>query len=132
MLLVETKLGLSKIEGIGCFAAEFIPAGTVVWELTPGFDLVVTEDQLATLPAPSQKEMRKYAYHDPDTGRYTICMDNARHFNHADDPNTVNGPEDEPEVTIAARDIQIGEELTSDYTTFDLESKEVSGPNPKA
>ena len=44
----------------------------------------------------------------------------ARYFNHSEEPNTVDldGPEG---PTVAARDIQPGEELTCDYRLFDAD-----------
>jgi hypothetical protein len=59
-----------------------------------------------------------YCYLSPE-GIYVFCGDNAKFMNHSTDPNC-----DDPEgrYTVANRDIEAGEELTSDYTTFDLES----------
>ena len=40
MLLVKTKLENSQIPnaGLGCFAVEFIPKGTKIWEFNSDFD----------------------------------------------------------------------------------------------
>ena len=38
MLLVKAWVGVSNIHGFGLIAHEFIPKGTVVWKLVPGFD----------------------------------------------------------------------------------------------
>ena len=46
MLYVKTKIRLSKVHGIGLFADENIPKGTVIWRFTPGFDLKFTDDQI--------------------------------------------------------------------------------------
>ncbi|MFZ3100192.1 MAG: SET domain-containing protein [Minisyncoccales bacterium] len=47
--------------------------------------------------------------------------DDARFFNHSNTPNTfgTEDPGDEMAICVALRDIQIGEELTADYRTFD-------------
>ncbi len=41
MLLVKTKIGQSNISGIGVFADEFIPKGTVIWRYQEGFDQMI-------------------------------------------------------------------------------------------
>jgi len=124
MLLVKTKLGQSPIDGIGLFADEFIPKGTRVWEYRDGVDSRFDETFLESLPVPVQSQLRKYAYKNMRTGWYVLCGDDARFFNHSDTPNTVDLEEGEgivngEGITIAARDIQIGEEIVSDYHTFD-------------
>ncbi len=50
MLLVKTKLGLSKIHGIGLFADENIKKGTIIWKFTPDFDLKFTKAQIEKFP----------------------------------------------------------------------------------
>lgn len=109
MLLVKTYVAQSKIEGLGLFASEFIPKGTKIWDTHPGFELKFTEEQVNTLPEIAQKQIDKYSYLDGKT--WVLCIDDARHINHSDDPNTDN----EGEGTIASRDIQPGEEITSNY-----------------
>ena len=46
MLLVKTKIGPSEIDGIGLFADQFIPRGTLVWELVPALDIEVAVEGL--------------------------------------------------------------------------------------
>ncbi len=126
MLLVQTKIGPSPIHGIGIFADEFIPKGTRIWEYRSGVDSKLSEAFVRSLPAPAQTHMRNYAYKNRVTGEYVLCGDDARFFNHSDTPNTEDLDDSvlvEGEgVTIAARDIQPGEEIVSDYRTFDANS----------
>ena len=49
MLLVNTYLGMSKIEGIGVFARHAIPAGTLIFKLDTRFDRLVPRDVYAAL-----------------------------------------------------------------------------------
>lgn len=124
MLLVATELRPSPIHGIGCFTTQFIPAGTVVWTFTPGFDLEIDPADLDALSAPAREQFIKYSYLDVVTGKYVLCFDDARFFNHSDSPNVLDGSM--PATTqssVASRDIQPGEELTCDYRSFDAQSR---------
>lgn len=114
MMLVPNYLDRSPIHGIGIFSRDFVPKGTRVWEFTPGFDQVFTEEQLATL-LPLQREITMfYCYVEQGVNRLVLCCDNARHFNYADDPNC--GPGDHAidgyVSALALRDIVAGEEFT--------------------
>ncbi|CAN5870772.1 SET domain-containing protein-lysine N-methyltransferase [soil metagenome] len=111
MLLVDARAGMSKIQGIGLFAHEFIPKGTCVWVFDPDFDVVFTEEKLQSFPPPAQRQARRYAYDDPTKQLYILASDDSRFTNHADDANLV----DDCEANFAARDIQVGEEITWDY-----------------
>ncbi|HVV14992.1 MAG TPA: SET domain-containing protein [Candidatus Paceibacterota bacterium] len=129
MLLVKTLIGPSAIEGIGLFAAEDIPKGTLVWRFVPGFDLELTLGGFETLSEAAKDQMKHYAYISKKTGNYILCSDDARFFNHAAEPNVIevqDENEQEP-PNAAARDIKKGEELTFDYRNFidglDFETK---------
>ena len=118
MLLVKTKIGPSKLHGIGCFADEFIPKGTIMWKFVPGFDLVFNREDIEKLPNIAQNFIKTYSYLSLDTGRYILCSDDSWFYNHSDDPNTMGidlkGTEDEG-ADIAIRDIEVGEEITFNY-----------------
>src|SRR5688572_5776758 len=120
MLRVKTRLGLSRIDGIGLFADQFIPHDTVVWEFNPLIDLKLREDEIATLADGARQQVQKYSYRDEFTGLYIFCGDDARFFNHSEEPNCVDvtwGPFGGR--TIAGRDIRQGDELTCNYASFD-------------
>ena len=122
MMLVKTRLGLSAIHGIGLFADQDIPKGTPVWEFTEGFDQKIPTDQIDNVPGPARDDFLTYSYTSIKNGRYYIlCCDNARFFNHSDNPNVIDVPSntDEEDIDIAGRDIQRGEELTCDYRAFE-------------
>lgn len=121
MLLVKTYLASSRIHGIGLFAAERIRAGTVIWRLNPAIDLELTEEQIRALAPPARQQIRKYTYVDLVRRTRVLCGDDARFFNHDDHPNCRDYPDADGGVTVAARDIEEGEELTSDYACFDAE-----------
>ena len=121
MLHVRTYLDKSPIAGIGLYARELIPAGTIIWTFHVGFDVRILADEIVKLPEATREKFEEYAYLNGETGKYVYCSDDARFFNHSDDPNTGDAlaPDgDEDGATVALRDIQPGEEITSDYGTF--------------
>jgi len=124
LLLVKTKLAMSCIDGIGLFADQFIARGTIVWRSHPEIDIRLTPEQIHELAEPSREQICKYTYREKKSGLYVLCGDDARFFNHSPNPNcidTCNGPDD---ITIASQDIVAGEELTCDYSLFDLDLAE--------
>jgi SET domain-containing protein len=121
MLLVKTYLAPSRIHGIGLFAAQPIAKGTVVWRLEPTIDLELRDADFERLSGPAREQIRKYTYVDHVRRTHVLCGDDARFFNHDDDPNCHDFPDADGGTTVAARDIGEGEELTSDYSRFDAE-----------
>ena len=121
-MLIKTKIGPSAIEGIGVFADQFVPAGTIVWELTPGLDGIYSVQEFQEMKTKELRNVIKYVFLSRDTNRYILCNDYARFFNHSDVPNCLSqniNSKDKEGITIALQDIQIGEELTDDYKSFD-------------
>lgn len=118
MLRVPTVVSPSAIEGVGLFAAGPIPAGTVIWEFTPGVDWRIPVEEFQSFPDPYRTWLLRYVYREP-AGCYVLCGDNGKFMNHSFEPNCddVDGP-----YTVAKRDIAAGEELTCDYRLFDLDS----------
>lgn len=120
MLLVKTILAPSDIEGLGLFAGQDIPKGTIVWKFVPGVDALLDNASIQSLPEITQDICRRYAYLDSNSKKYVLCGDDARFENHSENPNTTGVyPEGEPfGMDIATRDIQAGEEITCDYRSF--------------
>lgn len=121
MLFVKTKLSGSSIHGIGLFADEFIAAETVVWKFSDLIDLCFDERQINDLSENVSEQISRYSYRDKRSGIYVLCGDDARFFNHSNEPNCLDfyDYKDLGRVTIAARDINAGEELTRNYAAFD-------------
>ena len=117
MLTVKTTIKESKIQGIGLFADEDIREGVLVWKFNPLIDLVLEEAQLISLPDIAKKQVLNYSY-KTETGLYVLCGDDARFFNHSDNPNCyeTSGPFDD---TTTLRYIRKGEEMTVNYRNFD-------------
>ncbi len=118
MLMVKTKLGPSKIHGIGLFANENISKGTLIWQYNPELDIKITKECLNSLPDVARDRILHYSYYNDNENLYILCFDDARFFNHSETPNTIDDSSLESAV-IAAKDIVIGEEITSNYLVFD-------------
>jgi SET domain-containing protein len=117
MLLVETELRPSPIHGLGVFLLEPVPKGGLIWRFDARIDRVYAPAEVESLPAHVQQYLRTYSTWNAETGLYVLCGDNGRYFNHADRPNTVSDA-----IAFgtdrALRDLDVGEELTSDYRTI--------------
>lgn len=114
MMRVPVRLAPSAIHGLGLFAIEPIPAGTVVWDYDAPIDQTIPVASLPNLPAWVRKYVGVYGYREGD--HIILCGDDARYFNHSKSPNCMSGHGTE---TVALRDIAVGEELTDDYESFD-------------
>ncbi len=115
MMVVMTYVDRSKINGIGIFAKENIPANTLMWEYVPNFDV---ELRLDDFESPAREYITHYGHMlGPDT--YLLCGDNARFMNHSENPN-MSGAGDQ---NYALREIVAGEEITCNYREFDKSFK---------
>ncbi len=116
MLLVKTFLAKSKISGIGCFADQPISKGQVTWRRDHQWDIAFKPDYVGKLPDFQQEFIKHFGYFEKRHGLWIVCLDNCRFYNHSRKPNMVDH---NPYEDRAARDIEAGEEITIDYTTFD-------------
>jgi SET domain-containing protein len=120
MLLIDTYLDRSPVQGIGVFAKQKVAAGEVVWRLDLNFDRLIAVDVYEAQTGPVKAYLDRYAYpHRADPRFIVFEADDARYMNHADDPNCDVSQVD---VVIARRDIAVGEELTCDYNLFFAEA----------
>lgn len=117
MILIKTKIGTSTLKGvgIGLFADQFIPKGTMTWKYHPKFDTAYTEEDVQNMSEPARKIFLHYAYYDIHQNKYILCFDDQRFINHSKEPNIIS----ETEFDVASRDIQPGEELFCDYRSFE-------------
>ncbi len=126
MLTILASAKPSPIHGVGLFADQFIPKGTITWRFDPTFDIFFTEDEVEKLPEPQKRLIKFFAYFSAGRKVYIYSIDDSRFLNHSTHPNNdcplLHG---ETELcNISNRDIQIGEELTVDYRSFDDIDKE--------
>lgn len=128
MLLVKTYVAPSAIHGNGLFAAQDIPPGCEIWRFFPPFDLVVSEDALAQLPAAVREHFDIYAYRSRELGGALVSPgDNAKFLNHSAAPNTL----ERAFASFSARSIRVGEEITCDYGAFCVDWESAINNHPR-
>ena len=109
----EVKVATDPRMGLGLFAAEFIPKGSIVWEFVEGVDIKVSADRVEKMSEVQQEYFEKYAWVEDDY-YYSSC-DLTNFVNHSYQPNL----KIIDEVMISLRDIYPGEELFENYAEFD-------------
>lgn len=122
MYLVKTYIEKSTIHGMGVFAGEDIAKGTLVWDFVEGLDQSFTQAQYDALADVAKKYLEYYGWWN--NGLIYKCGDHGSYTNHSDTPNTGNWPNTHSMAEVALRDIKKGEEITSDYRSFDEISRE--------
>lgn len=118
MLKIKTKIRESNIHGTGLFADQFIPKGTITWKRDPEFDVGFPEDDVSRANELAKSYLLFYSYFDFTEEKFILCADNQKFINHSKKNLNINST---PDMDIAARDIQPGEELLCDYSLFDKE-----------
>lgn len=124
---VYVRVGRSETHGIGLFAIRDIPKGTNPFKSQLKYDFIAFDlSELDAIPVEVQQMIRDYCAQEngkiyiPSVGFNPIHL---LHFvNHSSTPN-VKAVGDGTKF-IAVREIKKGEELFSDYTTYDEKSRE--------
>lgn len=112
MLLVKTYLGLSKINGIGLFAGEYIESGRNIYEKDDIFTLRFNEEEYQIALEKNRDFVLKYFWNEGNF--YFVSLDDDRFMNHSDSPNTIETRMN----TIARVNINKGDEITCNYNDF--------------
>jgi SET domain-containing protein len=125
MLLIKTTVKESKIPnaGVGVFLAEPVKKGQIIWRFEPTVDIIISAEKMSNLHPDIQRFHKKYSYRTVINNQecYVFCSDNGRFMNHSETPNTDDNGN---ETCMALMDLPEGEEITCDYRSFDLDSKE--------
>src|SRR3989344_3585722 len=126
MLTTLASARPSPTHGIGLFADQFIPKGTITWRFDPKFDIVFPKDEVEKMPEYQKRLIKFFAYFSNKQQAYIYSIDDSRFLNHSTHPNHDILPiKNEVELcNVSNCDIQIGEELTVDYRAFDDIDKE--------
>lgn len=117
MMMVDTELRASRIQGVGVFLRESVSKGQLIWRFDSRIDRIYADPELASLPERTQEFIRTYSTWHEAMAIWVLCGDHGRHFNHSNNPNTLShgialGDD------VAACDMSAGQELTSDYRTI--------------
>lgn len=134
MLSIKTYLAPSAVHGIGLFAAEDIPAFSMIWQFNKHIDKILSEHNFLRTCRGLNNHALKHFLNSTYRrgGRYFYLTDNARFINHSDDFSNIYFADDFTE--IASRDIRAHEELLEDYRhSYDPEDfffQELSNPDP--
>ncbi len=110
MLNINVSVSTSEKKGKGLFANSFIPKNTLIWQLDDKEKRLTKEEVEKLSPV-----VRKLAYQFDD--KYVVATDSSELMNHSCDPNTWWNDD---KSLVASRDIQVGEEITYDYSTADI------------
>lgn len=121
MLLIKAMVKSSKIHGLGLFADEDIPKGTVVWKFSPGLDLEIPKTEFEKLSQREKDVILFYGFLSKKTDHYHLSFDDVRFINHSKEGNVVidETVNDIEYPLIAGQDIKAGEEITQNYFEFD-------------
>ena len=103
----------SSIEGIGLFAGEPIPKGTIVFYYSSD-DVYVSKREFPNLPDCQKEKLYKFGVED-EFGNWIAAEGDA---NHSCDANILSMFVDGRYCDIAVKDIREGEEITIDYGLF--------------
>lgn len=101
--------------GYGLFATTLIQQGTLTW-VRDDLDQIIDPAVQTTLPPILADLLHKYSYLEP-RGR-VLCWDHGRFVNHSCDPHCRSTGF---AFEIAVRDIQVGEEITDDYGSLNVD-----------
>ena len=116
---VYARLGCSKIHGVGVFAIRPIKQGTFVF---CGDDAETIKIKVADVTGLHPNIQKLYTDFCPTEGNEYVCPENFNqltvpwYLNHSDDPNMADNKSYQ---FYSLRDIAEGEELTSNYRTYD-------------
>ncbi len=127
MLLIKTKVKESTIPGanLGLFADQFIKKGTVTLRFCLNYDIIVAKKDLSHFSKQSLDQFLNYCYFDKLTKHFILCGDDDRFINHSYEPNIIQSVEygEIEGVEVAARDIEKGEELFTNYYDYDEDAQ---------
>lgn len=117
MMMVDTELRPSPIQGIGVFLLEDVREGDLIWRFDSRVDRIYSDEEIASLPERARRFIEVYSTFHSGLQLRVLCGDNGRYFNHSDKPNTISlgvtfGDD------VAAHDLSAGTELTTDYITI--------------
>ena len=122
MLIIRASLRPSQIQGIGLFAEEKILKDSITWRFNPRFDILFDPEEIVKMSLLQRNLIKHFAYLSKLTGKYVYSIDDSRFTNHSSKQNNIDVillPDELEMCGIANRNIEVGEEIISNYRTFD-------------
>ena len=120
MLLIATHLNDTLSKGIGLFCSDSISNGTIIWKFDSKFDRELNIDDISQINACALQFLKTYGSHISNE-IWHVCLDNARFINHSENANICFSTDESGNVIgFAVRNIERDEELTANYTDFDM------------
>lgn len=113
MYLVKIYKDSSKIDGMGIFAGEFVPKGTIIYYHSSE-DNHLLKTEFISLSDEEKERIYKFGVED-EGGNWVVTDGDA---NHSCDANILSLFVDGIYCDIVAKDIHAGEEVTIDYGLF--------------
>jgi len=123
MIHIKFKLDKSSRHGIGVFADEDIPKGTIIYTPSPLLDVDLTREQFDSLDEKEKEEIRYWGFFEKATQRWHVDFGVTHLINHSDDGTVTQDPCYAESHLIATRDIKKGEELTQNYLEIESEDE---------
>ena len=117
MIRVPCEVKRSEIHGSGVFATEAVHADRVVWTYEPAMDRAISSFAVEYGAPELLRYIQERGYINPARPNiWVLCCDEAQYMNFPKDGEPANlrlgGIIDGEHVLLAARDIDVGEELT--------------------
>ena len=110
------KRNCSKINRFGLFAKEPIFKDELIWSHSDDSTKSIPITELEKLSPAERQDWIDHCYQVGDY--YYMEIDDTRLMNHSCGPNTVDYPNVDPTMILAARDIEQDEEITWNYLPF--------------
>lgn len=107
---------VSEQIGLGVFATADIPKGTLVYVRDP-LEVKLAPREFNALDAAQKAAVEKYSYVDAQ-GNLILSWDHAKYMNHSCECNTIGTAYG---FEIALRDIEAGEEITTEYGMLNIQ-----------
>jgi SET domain-containing protein len=121
-LQIKYKLSKTENNGIALIADEFIPKNTLIWKPSNNNTFYKPVEFKEYISKISDINQIKYILeHVYCWKNYIIELnDDSQYTNHSSNPNMHTPVNDKEGCAYSTRDIQKGEELTEDYSKYDL------------
>ncbi len=121
MIHIKYKLDKSEHHGVGMFADENIPAGTLIYTQSPLLDVNLTPEQFDSLDEKERREIQYWGFFDEPSQKWHVDFDVTHFINHSYEAIVTQDKNFTEAHLVAARDIKKGEELTQNYLEFEAE-----------